>query len=654
MPLTRANTRTIDRSGGTFLHTSRTNPGKVVPEALPDFLKGDYTEPGPEGRFDCTPHVLKVLEPTWARRPDRHRRRRHPLLRRAPAPRGRAQSSAIPKTMDNDVHGTDYCIGFSTAVTRSVEFIHALRTAAGSHERIAVIELFGRYSGETSLISAYLAGVDRAVISEVDFDVDKLADFLVEDRQAQPQRLRHRHHLRGRQAHRRRDAPERRGRRLRPQEARRHRAFLSQEIERRSGVSTLYQQVAYLMRSGEPDALDRMVATTYGYLATDLLLKKQSGRMVALRDGKYTTVSANVDLRGPQARGRGRAVRHRELPAEGGAPARQADVPVLIRAVRRLSCLLILVAGLAGPATPVAAAAVALERGVVAAPESLASEAGAAILRAGGNAVDAAVAVQFALAVTYPRAGNLGGGGFMLRAHRLGRRDAIDYRETAPAAATRDMYLDATGDGGRRASASTRTAPPACPARSPGCGSRTAASARCPGRGCSSPAIRLAERGLRRPAPAPRPTSPRERRNNFRDYFHGGRRRARCGSPSSPPRCGASPRRARTASTAARPRGSSSRRCAAAAAWSRSRTWRATAPSVRAAHRRALPRPARGLDAAALLRRRRPASSCCSMLEGFEPGARSGRAAPPTCTSWPSWRSASSPTAPSTSATRTS
>ena len=81
---------------------------------------------------------------------------------------------AIPKTMDNDVHGTDYCIGFSTAITRGVQFIHNLRTSTGSHERIAVIELFGRYSGETSLITAYLAGVDRAVISEVPFDIDRL------------------------------------------------------------------------------------------------------------------------------------------------------------------------------------------------------------------------------------------------------------------------------------------------------------------------------------------------------------------------------------------------------------------------------------------------------------------------------------------------
>ena len=110
---------------------------------------------------------------------------------------------AIPKTMDNDVHGTDYCIGFSTAVSRTVNFIHQLRTSAGSHERLAVVEVFGRYSGETSLISAYLSGVDRAIISEVPFDIDRLP--AAAGRQAgQPQRLRHDDDLRGRHPRRRR------------------------------------------------------------------------------------------------------------------------------------------------------------------------------------------------------------------------------------------------------------------------------------------------------------------------------------------------------------------------------------------------------------------------------------------------------------------
>ena len=293
IPLSRTSTRAIDRSGGTILHTSRTNPGRVAPKALPDFLKGDYTQPGPEGRFDCTPHVLKAIE--------------HLRLDGLIAIGGDDTLSyavrlhregvpivCIPKTMDNDVHGTDYCIGFSTAVTRSVDFIHSLRTVAGSHERIAVVELFGRYSGETSLISAYLAGADRAVISEVDFDVDKLVHFLAQDRKDNPSAyaivtisegakpIGGEMHLSG------------------EADAYGHQKLggvglhLSGEIAKRSGINTLYQQIAYLMRCGEPDVLDRMVATTYGNLATDLLLKKQSGCMVALRDGRYTTVSANV------------------------------------------------------------------------------------------------------------------------------------------------------------------------------------------------------------------------------------------------------------------------------------------------------------------------------------------------------------------------
>ncbi len=297
VPLTRANTRTIDRTGGTFLHTSRTNPGRVSPKDLPDFLTGAYGGLPADGRADCTPHALQVIE--------------HLGLDGLVAIGGDDTLSyavrlhkegvpivCIPKTMDNDVYGTDYCIGFSTAVTRSVDFIHALRTAAGSHERIAVVELFGRYSGETSLISAYLAGVDRAVISEVDFDVDRLVGFLVEDRKNNPSSYAIMTISEG--------AKPIGGEMVQAGEADAYGhkklggvgQYVGAEIEKRAHVGVLYQQVAYLMRSGEPDALDRMVATSYGYLAMDLLLKKQSGRMVALRDGKYTTVSANVIAEG--------------------------------------------------------------------------------------------------------------------------------------------------------------------------------------------------------------------------------------------------------------------------------------------------------------------------------------------------------------------
>ncbi len=295
--LTRMNTRTIDRTGGTYLHTSRTNPGKVKPKELPTFLQGSYQLKEGHETIDCTRHVLSVLQhlgidgliaiggdDTLSYAVRLHKEN-FPMV-------------CIPKTMDNDVFGTDYCIGFSTAVTRSVEFIHALRTPTGSHERICVVELFGRYSGETSLISAYLAGVDRAIISEIDFDVQKLVDFLVEDRRQNPSNYSIMTISEG--------AKPIGGEMMMMGEAdayghkklRGIGDYVSQEIEKRAGAKTIFQPLAYLMRSGAPDALDLMVSTSYGYLATDLLLKKQSGRMVALRDGKYTTVSANIITEG--------------------------------------------------------------------------------------------------------------------------------------------------------------------------------------------------------------------------------------------------------------------------------------------------------------------------------------------------------------------
>ena len=147
-------------------------PRRVKPGEVPAHLSRSQADG--DGPLDLTDHALRVLEalgidaliPIGGDDTLSYALRLHdegvPVV-------------AIPKTMDNDVHGTDYCIGFSTAVTRGVQFIHHLRTIAGSHERIAVVELFGRYSGETSLVSAYLAGVDRAVISEVPFDIDRLA-----------------------------------------------------------------------------------------------------------------------------------------------------------------------------------------------------------------------------------------------------------------------------------------------------------------------------------------------------------------------------------------------------------------------------------------------------------------------------------------------
>lgn len=286
--------RTIDRTGGTFLHTSRTNPSRVAKSETPDFVRGGVRS---DGAYDVTEHVLRVLEaaqidvlvPIGGDDTLSYGLRLHkegvPVV-------------AIPKTMDNDVHGTDYCIGFSTAVTRGVDIIHRLRTAAGSHERIAVVELFGRYSGETSLITAYLAGVDRAVISEVPFDIDRLAMLLDADQRANPSGYAMLTISEG--------ASLAEGEMALSGEADEygHRklggigAYTGELLRERLGRPVLYQQVAYLMRSGVPDSLDVMVATNYGVAAADLALEGAHGRMVALRSGTYTHVPISVTAEG--------------------------------------------------------------------------------------------------------------------------------------------------------------------------------------------------------------------------------------------------------------------------------------------------------------------------------------------------------------------
>jgi len=286
IPLGPEAVRTIDRSGGTILHTSRTNPGRVKPDGVPGFLADQVDGDGPH---DFTKHVLRVLDlfgidaliPIGGDDTLSYGLRLHeegvPVV-------------AIPKTMDNDVHGTDYCIGFSTAVTRGVEFIHALRTSTGSHERIAVVELFGRYSGETSLITAYLAGVDRAVISEVPFDVERLADLLMRDKRANASNYAMVTISEG--------AVLAGGDMMLSgeEDAYGHRklggigAVTGDLISRMTGEGIVHQQVAYLMRSGRPDSLDLMVATNYAVMAADLVLEGASGRMVALRGGTYTNV----------------------------------------------------------------------------------------------------------------------------------------------------------------------------------------------------------------------------------------------------------------------------------------------------------------------------------------------------------------------------
>jgi 6-phosphofructokinase 1 len=287
--------RTIDRTGGTFLHTSRTNPAKVKPADEPEFLRG-AGRTGDEPR-DHTPHALKIIEalgidaliPIGGDDTLSFALRLHdegvPVV-------------AVPKTMDNDVHGTDYCIGFSTAITRTVNFIHQLRTSAGSHERLAVVEVFGRYSGETSLVSAYLSGVERAIISEVPFDIQRLADLLMADRAGNPSKYAMMTISEG--------ATMVGGEMILggKEDAYGHRKLggigqvTGEALKEITGEGIIYQQLGYLMRSGTPDSLDLMVAINYAVMAADLLIQGEFGRLVALRNGNYVNVPIAVVRQG--------------------------------------------------------------------------------------------------------------------------------------------------------------------------------------------------------------------------------------------------------------------------------------------------------------------------------------------------------------------
>ena len=290
--------RKIDRDGGTFLHSSRTNPQNVKTADLPAFLEGtDLCDKKDDKIWDCTPHVMRNLEnlginylvtiggdDTLSYTVRMHNEG-VPVV-------------AIPKTMDNDVFGTDYCIGFSTAMTRSVEVISNMRTSLGSHERIGVIELFGRNSGETSLIASYLASVDRSVIPEVHFNIDKLSEFLLSDKKNNPS-----HYsvlvisegaiMEGGDVH---ETGE--------MDAYGHRKLggigmvVAEAVKKRTGSNVMYQQVGYMMRSGAPDSLDRMVASSFGNLAWQMVERGDTGRMVALHGGKYTTIPVTMVLAG--------------------------------------------------------------------------------------------------------------------------------------------------------------------------------------------------------------------------------------------------------------------------------------------------------------------------------------------------------------------
>ena len=285
--LDRVGTRAIDRTGGTVLHTSRTNPSDMGRAALPEHLdpaRLAALETG-DGRYDLTPIVLDNLgrlgvDALVAIGGD------DTLSYAARLGREGFPVVAIPKTMDNDVPGTEYCIGFSTAVTRAKELINRQRTTLGSHERIGVFRIFGRNAGYTAWYAAYITSA-RCVIPESPFDLDALADILADDRRlnpsgyafviasegaiwkggelkevGEPDAYGHRHKA---------DVGE----------------ALADELKRRTRVETVHSDLTYDLRSGDPDALDQLVAITYANIAVDLLADGVFGRMVAVRDGNY-------------------------------------------------------------------------------------------------------------------------------------------------------------------------------------------------------------------------------------------------------------------------------------------------------------------------------------------------------------------------------
>jgi ATP-dependent phosphofructokinase / diphosphate-dependent phosphofructokinase len=306
-PLDRRNTRAIDRSGGTVLHTSRTNPSRMPEASLPDFLTDAQRAAflREDGSYDLTPLVLDNIErlkidALVAIGGDDTLGYAHRLGDEG------VPLVAIPKTMDNDVQGTEYCIGFSTAVTRAKELINRQRTTLGSHERIGVFRIFGRNAGYTAWYAAYVTSA-RCVIPEAPFDLESLAGILSDDRRLNPSGYSFVIASEG-AIWRGGELPE-----IGDTDAygHRHKAdvgyALAEELKRLTGIETVHSDLTYDLRSGDPDALDQMVAITFANVAVDLLADGQTGRMVAIRDGKYS---------------------HAPLP-ERSLGARQIDVPAM-------------------------------------------------------------------------------------------------------------------------------------------------------------------------------------------------------------------------------------------------------------------------------------------------------------------------------------
>ena len=285
------------RTGGTFLHTSRTRPSRVKKSAVPPHLKDAYTAEV----NDLTPTVLKNLEflgidylvPIGG---DDTLSYGVELYRKG------VKVIAIPKTMDNDVPGTDYCIGFSTCVTRTIEMANRLRTSAGSHERFLVMEVFGRYAGFTALLPTMAGAASRCVIPEHKFNMERLAELLTEDRNRNPSKYAVLLVSEG--------AMFEGGEMVFESEAKdayghaklggigdvvsAHLRDLSAKYNQGKKIEVINQKLSYLVRGGDPDAIDSIVPMAYGNLAMDLILKGFHGRLVVLKNGRYDNVPLDV------------------------------------------------------------------------------------------------------------------------------------------------------------------------------------------------------------------------------------------------------------------------------------------------------------------------------------------------------------------------
>ncbi|HYU49368.1 MAG TPA: 6-phosphofructokinase [Candidatus Limnocylindria bacterium] len=286
-PLDRINTRTIDRTGGTVLHTSRTNPRRMPGNRLPVWLPADRRAAMEieEDLYDLTPIVLEHIEALGLDHlvtigGDDTLSYSHVLTEAG------VSLMAIPKTMDNDVQGTEYCIGFSSAITRAKELIDRQRTTLGSHERIGVFRIFGRDAGFSALFTAY-ASSGRCVIPEAPYDLDALAELLSMDHRMNPSHYAFVITAEGAiwQGARMSDVGDA------DAFGHRHKAnvgeALAAELKARTGIETVASELTYDLRSGQPDMLDQLVATTFANVAMDLLADGVTGRMVAIRDGKY-------------------------------------------------------------------------------------------------------------------------------------------------------------------------------------------------------------------------------------------------------------------------------------------------------------------------------------------------------------------------------